>query len=109
MEYWNIALLISIIALVGLTVITLLVGCKIWKNLIVTLIISTLISFLVLCALNFLSGYVIHVPWNKSNHWQEILHLEMSLMSLVRSEERRVGKECRSRWEGDAERKKISV
>ncbi|MCO8083648.1 hypothetical protein [Acinetobacter lwoffii] len=83
MEYWNITLLISIITLVGLAVITLLVGRKIWKNLIVTLIISTLISFLVLCALNFLSGYGIHVPWNKDNYWLEILNLEMSLMSLV--------------------------
>lgn len=83
MEYWNIALLISIITLVGLTVITLLVGCKIWKNLIVTLTISTLISFLSLCALNFLSGYGIQVLWNKDNYWQEILNLEMSLMSLV--------------------------
>lgn len=83
MEYWNIALLISIITLVGLAVIILLVGCKIWKNLIVTLTISTLISFLILCALNFLSGYGIHVPWNKDSHWQEILNLEMSLMSLV--------------------------
>ena len=83
MEYWNITLLISIITLVGLAVITLLVGRKIWKNLIVTLIISTLISFLVLCALNFLSGYGIHVPWNKDNYWLEILNLEMCLMSLV--------------------------
>ena len=83
MEYWNITLLISIITLVGLAVITLLVGRKIWKNLIVTLIISTLISFLVLCALNFLSGYGIHVPWNEDNHWLEILNLEMCLMSLV--------------------------
>lgn len=83
MEYWNIILLISIITLVGLAVLTLLVGCKIWKNLIVTLIISTLISFLILCALNFLSGYGIQVPWDKDNHWQEILNLEMSLMSLV--------------------------
>ena len=83
MEYWIITLLISIITLVGLAVITLLVGCKIWKNLIVTLIISTLISFLILCALNFLSGYGIHVPWNEDNHWLEILNLEMCLMSLV--------------------------
>ena len=83
MEYWNITLLISIITLVGLAVITLLVGCKIWKNLIVTLIISTLISFLILCALNFLSGYGIHVPCNEYNHWLEILNLEMCLISFV--------------------------
>jgi len=83
MDYWNNILLISIITAVALAIFTLLVGCKIWKNLIVTLIISTLISFLILCALNFLSGYGIHVPWSKNNSWKDILSFEMGLMSLV--------------------------
>lgn len=83
MEYWNTILLISTITIVGLTIITLFVGLKIWKNLIITLIISILISFLILCALNFLSGYGVHIPWNNHNRWHEILNLEICLMSLV--------------------------
>jgi|SRR5690606_3906424 hypothetical protein len=83
MEYWNIILVISIITVVGLTTFILLVGRKVWKNLIVTLIISTLISFLSLCAINFLLGYGVHVPWHNHNHWYEILHIEMGLISFI--------------------------
>ena len=83
MEYWNIILLISTITIVGLAVITLFIGHKIWKNLVATLIISILSSFLILCALNFLSGYGVHIPWNNHNRWHEILNLEICLMSLV--------------------------
>jgi len=83
MDYWNSILLISIIAIVGLSVITLIVGCKIWKNLVITLIISTLITFLVLCAISFLWRQGVYVPWSNNNLWNEILTFEMGLMSLV--------------------------
>jgi hypothetical protein len=83
MDYWNSIFLIAIIAIVGITVITLIVGCKIWKNLIVTLIISTLISFLILCAISFLWKQGIYVPWSNNNLWNEILTAEMGLMSVV--------------------------
>ena len=83
MEYWNITLLISIITLVGLAVITLLVGCKIWKNLIVTPIISTLISFLVLCMISFLWKQGIYISWNNNNLLNQVLTAEMGLMSFV--------------------------
>ena len=83
MDYWNSVLLISIIAIVGLTVITLIVGCKIWKNLVVTLIVSTLISFLILCAISFLWRQGVYVPWSNNNLWNEILTVEMGLMSFV--------------------------
>lgn len=83
MDYWNSVLLISIIAIVGLTVITLIVGCKIWKNLVVTLIVSTLISFLILCAISFLWRQGIYVPWSNNNLWNEVLTVEMGLMSFV--------------------------
>ena len=83
MDYWNSVLLISIIAIVGLTVITLIVGCKIWKNLVITLIISTLITFLVLCAISFLWRQGVYVPWSNNNLWNEILTFEMGLMSFV--------------------------
>lgn len=83
MDYWNSVLLISIIAIVGLTVITLIVGCKIWKNLVVTLIIATFISFLILCAISFLWRQGVYVPWSNNNLWNEILTVEMGLMSFV--------------------------
>ena len=83
MDYWNSVLLISIIAIVGLTVITLIVGCKIWKNLVVTLIVSTLISFLILCAISFLWRQGIYVPWSNNNLWNEVLTVELGLMSFV--------------------------
>ncbi|MEZ2903002.1 hypothetical protein ACBQ24_09685 [Acinetobacter terrestris] len=83
MDYWNSILLISIIAIVGLSVITLIVGCKIWKNLVITLIISTIITFLVLCAISFLWRQGVYVPWSNNNLWNEILTFEMGLMSLV--------------------------
>ncbi|OAL79268.1 hypothetical protein E0H80_07440 [Acinetobacter sp. ANC 4779] len=83
MDYWNSVLLIAIIAVVGLSVITLIVGCKIWKNLVVTLIISTLISFLILCAISFLWRQGVYVPWSNNNLWNEILTFEMGLMSFV--------------------------
>lgn len=83
MDYWNSVLLIAIIAIVGLTVITLIVGCKIWKNLIVTLIISTLISFLVLCMISFLWKQGIYISWNNNNLLNQVLTAEMGLMSFV--------------------------
>ncbi|NNG80650.1 MULTISPECIES: hypothetical protein [Acinetobacter Taxon 24D] len=83
MDYWNSVLLIAIIAIVGLSVITLIVGCKIWKNLVVTLIIATLISFLILCAISFLWSQGIYVPWSNNNLWNEVLTVEMGLMSFV--------------------------
>ena len=83
MDYWNSVLLIAIIAIVGLSVITLIVGCKIWKNLVVTLIIATLISFLILCAMSFLWSQGVYVPWSNNNHWNEVLTVEMGLMSFV--------------------------
>ena len=83
MDYWNSILLISIIAIVGLSVITLIVGCKIWNNLVITLIISTLITFLVLCAISFLWRQGVYVPWSNNNLWNEILTFEMGLMSFV--------------------------
>ncbi|WP_407307128.1 hypothetical protein [Acinetobacter sp.] len=83
MDYWNSVLFISIIAIVGLSIITLIVGCKIWKNLFVTLIISTIISFLILCAISFLWRQGVYIPWSKNNLWNEILTMEMGLMSFV--------------------------
>ncbi|MGS0705266.1 MULTISPECIES: hypothetical protein [Acinetobacter] len=83
MDYWNSVFLIAIIAIVGLTVITLIVGCKIWKNLIVTLIISTLISFLVLCTISFLWKQGIYISWNNNNLLNQVLTAEMGLMSFV--------------------------
>ena len=83
MDYWNSVFLIAIIAIVGLTVITLIVGCKIWKNLIVTLIISTLISFLILCAISFLWKQGIYISWNNNNLLNQVLTAEMGLMSFV--------------------------
>jgi len=83
MDYWNSVFLIAIIAIVGLTVITLIVGCKIWKNLIVTLIISTLISFLVLCMISFLWKQGIYISWNNNNLLNQVLTAEMGLMSFV--------------------------
>lgn len=83
MDYWNSVFLIAIIAIVGLTVITLIVGCKIWKNLIVTLLISILISFLILCTISFLWKQGIYVPWSNNNLWNEVLTAEMGLMSFV--------------------------
>lgn len=83
MDYWNNIFLIAIIAIVGLTVITLIVGCKIWKNLIVTLLISILISFLILCTISFLWKHGIYVPWSNNNLWNEVLTAEMGLMSVV--------------------------
>ena len=83
MDYWNSVFLIAIIAIVGLTVITLIVGCKIWKNLIVTLIISTLISFLVLCMISFLWKQGIYISWNNNNLLNQVFTAEMGLMSCV--------------------------
>ena len=83
MEYWNIVLIISIIIIICLTLFVLCVGRKVWKNLIVTLIISTLISFLILCAINFLFGHGVYIPWSNHSHWTEILSIEIILMSLV--------------------------
>ncbi len=83
MEYWNIVLIISIIIMICLTLFVLCVGRKVWKNLIVTLIISTLIRFLILCAINFLFGHGVYIPWSNHSHWTEILSIEIILMSLV--------------------------
>jgi hypothetical protein len=83
MEYWNIILIISILTMIFLTFFVLCVGHKVWKNLIVTLIISTIISFLILCAINFLFGHGIYIPWDNHTHWIEILSMEIMLMSLV--------------------------
>ncbi|MRA12633.1 hypothetical protein F4T81_19005 [Acinetobacter nosocomialis] len=83
MKYWNIILIISITIMLCLTFFVLCVGRKVWKNLIVTLIISTLISFLILCTINFLFGHGIYIPWSDHSHWTEILSIEILLMSLV--------------------------
>lgn len=83
MKYWNIILIISITIMLCLTFFVLCVGRKVWKNLIVTLIISTLISFLILCTINFLFGHGIYIPWSDHSHWTEILSIEIILMSLV--------------------------
>jgi len=83
MEYWNIVLISSIIIMICLTLFVLCVGRKVWKNLIVTLIISTIISFLILCAINFLFGHGIYIAWSDHSHWIEILSIEITLMSLL--------------------------
>lgn len=83
MKYWNIILIISITIMLCLTFFVLCVGRKVWGNLIVTLIISTLISFLILCTINFLFGHGIYIPWSDHSHWTEILSIEIILMSLV--------------------------
>jgi len=83
MKYWNIILIISITIMLCLTFFVLCVGRKVWKNLIVTLIISTLISFLILCTINFLFGHGIYIPWSDHSHWTEILSIGIILMSLV--------------------------
>jgi len=83
MKYWNIILIISITIMLCLTFFVLCIGRKVWKNLIVTLIISTLISFLILCTINFLFGHGIYIPWSDHSHWTEILSIEIILMSLV--------------------------
>lgn len=83
MKYWNIILIISITIMLCLTFFVLCVGRKVWKNLIVTLIISTLISFVILCTINFLFGHGIYIPWSDHSHWTEILSIEIILMSLV--------------------------
>ena len=84
MDYWNGVLLISIITMVGLAMIILFVGCKMWKNLIVTLLIATLISFLIVGAINFIFGNRLHFLWSglevgSSSNFM----LEMGLMSLL--------------------------
>ena len=63
MDYWNSVLLISIITMVGLAMIILFVGCKMWKNLVVTLLIATLIGFLIVCAINFVFGDRLQFLW----------------------------------------------
>ncbi|OTK25600.1 hypothetical protein B9X66_00500 [Acinetobacter pittii] len=68
---------------ITIKVITLSKNKEVWKNLIVTLIISTLISFLILCTINFLFGHGIYIPWSDHSHWTEILSIEIILMSLV--------------------------
>ena len=83
MDYWNCVLLISIIAVVGLTIIILLVGCKIWKNLIVTLPISTIMSFLIIYAINFIFGKSLHFLWGHREVGNLDFMLEIGLMSLV--------------------------
>lgn len=83
MKYSNIILIISITIMLCLTFFVLCIGRKVWKNLIVTLIISTLISFLILCTINFLFGHGIYIPWSDYSHWTEILSIEIILMSLV--------------------------
>ena len=83
MKYWNIILIISITIMLCLTFFVLCIGRKVWKNLIVTLIISTLISFLILCTINFLFGHGIYIPWSDHSHWTEILSIEIILMSLL--------------------------
>ncbi len=83
MDIWNYILLILIALFVGFASIFLFMGCKIWKILIIILIISILGSFLILCALNFLSGYGISIPWTTNSKWHEILTGEMILVSLV--------------------------
>ena len=57
MDYWNSVLFVSIInGGRSLAVIVMLVGYKMWKNLVVTLLISTTIGFLIICTINYLWG-----------------------------------------------------
>lgn|SRR5690606_17071804 len=83
MDYWNVVLFIAAITVVGITIIVLLVGYKIWKNLLVTLLISTLISFLFICTLNFFLGDHIDLPWQGATSWYCYLNLDVALMSLL--------------------------
>ncbi|WP_216935807.1 MULTISPECIES: hypothetical protein [unclassified Acinetobacter] len=83
MDYWNSVLLISIITMVGLAMIILFVGCKMWKNLVVTLLIATLIGFLIMCAVNFIFGDRLHFLWGAEEMGGSNFILEMGLMSLL--------------------------
>ena len=83
MDYWNGVLLISIITMVGLAMIILFVGCKMWKNLVVTLLIATLIGFLIMCAINFIFGDRLQFLWGVPQSHNSNFMLEMGLMSLL--------------------------
>lgn len=82
MDYWNCVLFISIIIIVGLSIIILLVGCKIWKNLIVTLLISTSIGFFSIYTTHLIFADSFHLLCNPATHWYRI-NLEIALMSLL--------------------------
>jgi hypothetical protein len=83
MDYWNSVLLISIITMVGLAMIILFVGCKMWKNLVVTLLIATLIGFLIVCAINFVFGNRLQFLWGAPETGDSNFMLEMGLLSLL--------------------------
>ncbi|WP_180052511.1 MULTISPECIES: hypothetical protein [unclassified Acinetobacter] len=83
MDYWNSVLFISIITVVGLAIIVMLVGYKIWKNLVVTLLISTTIGFLIICTINFIFGENLNLPWIPDQSWHHKITLEIALMSLL--------------------------
>src|SRR5690606_39429361 len=48
-------------------------------------------------------------PPEDPEHWGNLSRVEHASSMIVRSEERRVGKECRSWWGGCHERKRIQV
>src|SRR5690606_41454794 len=83
MDYWNSVLLISIITMVGLAMIILIVGCKMWKNLVVTLLIATLIGFLIVCAINFVFGARLQLLWGAPETGDSNVMLELGRMSLL--------------------------
>ncbi|MGE8538441.1 MAG: hypothetical protein ACN6NI_04085 [Acinetobacter sp.] len=83
MDYWNSVLLISIMTVVGLTIIIFVVGCKMWKNLVVTLLIATLIGFLIMGAINFIFGDRIHFLWGSHETGNTKFMLEMVMMSVL--------------------------
>ncbi len=59
------------------------VGCKMWKNLVVTLLIATLIGFLIVCAINFVFGDRLQFLWGAPQTGDSNFMLEMGLMSLL--------------------------
>ena len=77
MDYWNSVLFVSIIMVVGLAVIVMLVGYKMWKNLVVTLLISTTIGFLIICTINFIFGENLHLPWIPDQSWHHKITLKL--------------------------------
>lgn len=83
MDYWNSVLFISLITVVGLTIIILLVGSKIWKNLIVTLGISTLIGFLIMCGISFVLEDRIQLLLGVHPTENVKFMLEIGLMSVL--------------------------
>ncbi|ATO19008.1 hypothetical protein BS636_04695 [Acinetobacter sp. LoGeW2-3] len=83
MDYWNGVLFVSIITVVSLASIVMLVGRKMWKNLVVTLLISTMISFLIVCTINFIFGDHLNLPWIPDQRWHHRITLEIGLMSVL--------------------------